>query len=182
VSLGAIWDLFVAMMRAGLLGYGGGPSAIPLIRGEVVDKFGWLTDQEFTDALAIANTLPGPIATKLSAFIGFKVAGILGAVSALCGMVLPTAIAVVILVKVLITFKDSPYLKGLISAVRPVVVVLLLQTAWQSASGPTFFDWRPIAVGILAALCLFWWKVSPPYVILGAMIVGVLFFRPSVGA
>jgi chromate transporter len=182
VSLGAIWDLFVAMMRAGLLGYGGGPSAIPLIRAEVVERYSWLSDQEFTDALAIANTLPGPIATKLSAFVGFKVAGILGALSALCGMVLPTAVAVVILVKALIAFKDSPYLKGLIAAVRPVVVVLLLQTAWQSSTGGTFDDWKPIAVGVAAALALFWLKLSPPYVILGAMVMGVLFFRPTIGA
>jgi chromate transporter len=181
MSLGSVWDLCVAMGRAGLLGYGGGPSAIPLIRAEVVEKYSWLTDQEFTDALAIANTLPGPIATKLSAFVGYKVAGVLGAISALIGMVAPTGIAVILLVKMLIAFKDSPYLKGLIAAVRPVVVVLLIQTAWQSSTEGTFFDWKPIAVGLAAALAIFWMKVPAPYVILGAMVVGVAFFRP-VGA
>lgn len=178
MSLGSIWDLFVAMGRAGLLGYGGGPSAIPLIRAEVVEKYSWLTDQEFTDALAIANTLPGPIATKLSAFVGFKVAGVFGALSALIGMVGPTAIAVILLLKVLITFKDSPVLKGLISAVRPVVVVLLLQTAWQS-SGGTFLDWKPIAIGVAAALAIFWIKVPAPYIILAAMVIGAVCMRPT---
>ncbi|ASS74145.1 chromate transporter [Tumebacillus algifaecis] len=176
----SIWDLFISMARAGLLGYGGGPSAIPLIRTEVVERYRWLTDQEFTDALAIANTLPGPIATKLSAFVGFKVAGILGAVSALIGMVAPTAIAVIVLVKLLLTYKDSPYLKGLINAVRPVVVVLLLQTAWQSSQGGTFIDWKPIAMGVIAMLAIFWLKIDAVYVILAAMVLGVLFFRPAV--
>lgn len=173
----SIWYLFLAMARAGLLGYGGGPSAIPLIRTEVVERYHWLTDQEFTDALAIANTLPGPIATKLSAFVGYKVAGVLGATSALIGMVAPTAIAVILLLKILITFKDSPYLKGIISAVRPVVVVLLLQTAFQASKGGTFVDWKPILVGVAAALAIFWLKVDAPYVILGAMVIGLLLFR-----
>ncbi|KEO84858.1 chromate transporter [Tumebacillus flagellatus] len=179
--MSSIWYLFIAMMRAGLLGYGGGPSAIPLIRTEVVERYHWLSDQEFADALAIANTLPGPIATKLSAFVGYKVAGILGAASALIGMVAPTAIAVIVLVKLLTTFKNSPYLKGLIAAVRPVVVVLLIQTAFQASQNGTFSDWKPIAVGVASALALFWLKIDAPYVILGAMVLGLLFFRtPSV--
>ncbi|HEU4965665.1 MAG TPA: chromate transporter [Bacilli bacterium] len=177
--MSSIWYLFLAMAKTGLLGYGGGPSAIPLIRAEVVENYHWLTEQEFTDALAIANTLPGPIATKLAAFIGFKTAGIFGALAALLGMVGPTAILIVLLVKVLIMFKDSPYLKGLIAAVRPVVVVLLLQTAFQSSKGGTFFDWKPIAVGVAAALAIFWLKIDAPWVILGAMILGLVFFRSS---
>ncbi|WP_198299741.1 chromate transporter [Tumebacillus avium] len=176
----SVWDLFIAMTRAGLLGYGGGPSTIPLIRAEVVERYNWLTDQEFTDAIAIANTLPGPIATKLSAFVGFKVAGVFGALSALFGMVAPTAIAVILLLKLLLTFKDSPYLKGLINAVRPVVVVLLLQTAWQSSQGGTFLDWKPIAIGVAAALAIFWLKIDAVYVIIAAMVLGVIFFRPAV--
>ncbi|MFD2169883.1 chromate transporter [Tumebacillus lipolyticus] len=175
----SIWDLFIAMARAGVLGYGGGPSAIPLIRSEVVDRYGWMSDPEFTDALAIANTLPGPIATKLSAFVGYKVAGVLGATSALIGMVAPTAIAVILLLKILLAYKNSPYLKGLIAAVRPVVVVLLLQTAWQSSQGGTFIDWKPILVGVGAMVAIFWLEIDAPYVILAAMVLGVFFFRPA---
>ena len=174
-----LWNLFIAMARAGLLGYGGGPSAIPLIRSEVVERYGWLNDGEFTDALAIANALPGPIATKLSAYVGFKVGGVFGALFALIGMVGPTAIAIILLVKVLLAFKDSPYLKGLISAVRPVVVVLLLQTVWQASGGGTFTDWKPIAVGAAAAVALFYFKVDAPYIILSAMIIGLVFFRTT---
>jgi len=66
-------DLFMAFCRVGLLGFGGGPSAIPLFHQEVVRKYGWMDEEEFGDTLALANTLPGPIATKLAGYIGYKV-------------------------------------------------------------------------------------------------------------
>lgn len=57
-------ELIIAMTRTGILGFGGGPSVIPLIRHEAVSKFNWIDDDEFGEILAIANALPGPIATK----------------------------------------------------------------------------------------------------------------------
>lgn len=57
-------DLTAAMVRTGILGFGGGPSVIPLIRHEAVNKYKWIDDDEFGEILAIANALPGPIAAK----------------------------------------------------------------------------------------------------------------------
>src|SRR5690606_17857743 len=88
-----LWDLFVAFTRAGLFGYGGGPGSIPLIKREVVDIYHWMTDEQFAEALAFGNALPGPIATKLATYVGFHVAGTPGAVAGVAGIVLPTAAA-----------------------------------------------------------------------------------------
>ena len=71
-------DIFIAFFRSGMLGYGGGSSAIPLVKKEVVDTYKWMNDDEFGDLLAIANTLPGPIATKLAGYIGYRVGGYFG--------------------------------------------------------------------------------------------------------
>lgn len=57
-------DIFIAFFRSGILGFGGGPSAIPLVHKEVVGTYQWMSDEEFADVLSIGNTLPGPIATK----------------------------------------------------------------------------------------------------------------------
>ena len=67
------WQLFLAFFRVGMLGYGGGPSSIPLVHQEVVKKYGWMDDDEFADVLALGNTLPGPIATKMAGYIGYRV-------------------------------------------------------------------------------------------------------------
>ena len=69
-------NLMVGFARTGVTGYGGGPSTIPLIEYEAVQKYKWMTEDEFGDILALANTLPGPIATKMAAYIGYKVNGL----------------------------------------------------------------------------------------------------------
>lgn len=68
-------ELAVGFARTGVTGYGGGPSTIPLIEFEAVKKYKWMTEEEFGETLALANTLPGPIATKMAAYIGYKVKG-----------------------------------------------------------------------------------------------------------
>ena len=173
-----VWNLFLAMLKSGVLGYGGGPASIPIIQSQVVETYHFMTQEQFTDALALANTLPGPIATKLATFIGYQTGGLLGGFAALVGMVGPTSIAIVLLVNVLASLKGNPHLAGLIAAVRPVVVVLLLQTAWMSSKG-TFADWRAFAIAIVAALALFVFRVSTPIVIVAAMLVGVFWLAPA---
>ena len=74
-------DIFMAFFRVGILGYGGGPSSIPLVHKEVVDKYKWMDTDEFGDVLALGNALPGPIATKMAGYIGYRVGGILGMVA-----------------------------------------------------------------------------------------------------
>lgn len=173
-----IWNLFFAMLKSGLLGYGGGPASIPIIQSQVVETYHFMTAQQFTDALALANTLPGPVATKLATFIGYQTGGLLGAFAALVGMVGPTTVGVILLVNVLTALKGNPHLQGLISAVRPVVVVLLLQTAWMSSKG-SFGDWKAFAVAIVAAAAMFIFNVSTPIIILCAMVFGAFFMTPT---
>ena len=91
-------ELIFGMMRTGILGFGGGPSVIPLIRYEAVSRYQWLDDDEFGDTLAIANTLPGPIATKMAAYLGYQVKGWMGAFVSVMAHVLPTCLAMVFLV------------------------------------------------------------------------------------
>ena len=69
-DMGTLARLFLAFLKVGVFGYGGGPAMIPLVQEEVVDVHAWLTPAEFTDALAMGNSLPGPIIVKMSVFIG----------------------------------------------------------------------------------------------------------------
>ena len=73
-----ILNIFIAFFRSGMLGFGGGPSSIPLVHKEVVGTFKWMDDDEFSDVLALGNTLPGPINTKMAGYIGYRVGGIMG--------------------------------------------------------------------------------------------------------
>lgn len=125
------FDLSAAMFRTGILGYGGGPSTVPLFRHEAVNRYRWLSDEEFGEVLAIANTLPGPIATKLAAYLGYREKGAAGALVSVLAHILPTCVAMVGLYAFIEFFSNSAVISGMIAAVVPVVAVMLGQMAYE---------------------------------------------------
>ncbi|WP_163538458.1 chromate transporter [Gracilibacillus sp. YIM 98692] len=118
-------QLFWTFFKVGILGYGGGPSSIPLVHKEVVDHYKWMNDDEFADILAIGNTLPGPIATKMAGYIGYKVAGWLGVLNAVLSTIIPSIIAMIVLLVSLSTFSELSFVTGMTNAIIPVVGVML---------------------------------------------------------
>jgi chromate transporter len=127
------WQIFMAFFIPGILGYGGGPASIPLVENEVVDHYGWMSTQEFSEVLAIGNSLPGPIATKLAAYIGYTEGGVLGSIVALFASVAPSIILMLVLMAFLLKYKDKPQVKNISSIVRPVIAVLLGVMTYQFA-------------------------------------------------
>lgn len=124
-------DLFIGFARSGLMGYGGGPSVIPLIRYEAVEKYKWMNDEEFGDVLALANALPGPIATKMATYIGYRVKGMPGAIIAVLAHIVPTVIAMIALLGSLYAMGQSSIIRGMIAAVGPVIGMMLAVMAYQ---------------------------------------------------
>ncbi|WP_078410852.1 chromate transporter [Priestia abyssalis] len=124
-------DLTVGFARTGVTGYGGGPSTIPLIEYEAVQKYKWMTEEEFGEILALANTLPGPIATKMAAYIGYKVKGGIGATVAILAHILPSIIAMLGLLGVLYAFRESPFVSGMVQGVTPVIGFMLAEMAYR---------------------------------------------------
>lgn len=127
----AYWDLFLGFFRIGLLGYGGGPTMIPLVHAEAVKKYGWITDEEFTDTLALGNALPGPIATKMAGYIGYKVKGTWGAIIAIVALVVPVLIAMVVLLGFIYRIKNSGIVSGMTSGIQPVIGVMMAALAYE---------------------------------------------------
>ncbi|WP_081042260.1 chromate transporter [Bacillus pumilus] len=124
-------ELIIAMVRTGILGFGGGPSVIPLIRHEAVVKYQWVNDDEFGETLAIANALPGPIATKMSAYLGYRLKGVSGAIIATAAHILPSCLAMVALVTLVSVLSSSQIIQNMIGAVTPVIAVLLGIMAYE---------------------------------------------------
>ncbi|MDN3016357.1 chromate transporter [Paenibacillus sp. BSR1-1] len=124
-------ELAIGFARTGVTGYGGGPSTIPLIEFEAVQKYKWMTEEEFGEILALANTLPGPIATKMAAYIGYKVKGSLGATVAILAHILPSIVAMIGLLGVLYSFRKSPIVSGMVQGVTPVIGFMLLEMAYR---------------------------------------------------
>ena len=164
----------MAMFRTGILGYGGGPSIVPLIRYEAVTRFQWMKDEEFMEVLAIANTLPGPIATKLAGYLGYRLKGGWGAAIGVLAHIVPTCAAMVGLYSFINFFSTSQVIKGMIAAVVPVVAVMLGVMAYEFgekavkglgwAAGLTFF--------VISFLLLQTFSVHPAIVIFMFLLYG----------
>jgi len=143
---------------------------VPLFYTECVKKYKWVTDEDFSDNLALGNALPGPIATKLAAFIGYRVKGWTGALVANIAVVMPVVLVMIGLLQVIYQWKDAPGVYGMIQAIGPVIAVMtgvltweFLSKGWKGASSKSgvsislglsliallFLDWHPgIVVGI----------------------------------
>lgn len=148
-------ELILAMARTGIVGYGGGPAIVPLMRYEAVSRFGWISDQEFGEIVALANTLPGPLATKMAAYLGYRLRRTTGAAVAVLAHILPSSLAIALLLGVLSTLRQSVYVRGMIAAVSPVIVVMLGGMTFDFASRTRKgLGWMMGAVFCVAAVVL----------------------------
>ncbi|MBY0096911.1 chromate transporter [Mesobacillus maritimus] len=174
-------EIFLAFLRVGLLGYGGGPSSIPLVHKEVVQKYKWMNSDEFSDILALGNALPGPVATKMAGYIGYRVGGVLGMFNALIASVVPTIILLIILLTNLQTYKDEPWVKGMAEAVVPVVAVMLAVLTWGfvKKSGKSVLGWRWSAVLILGSFILLEVLHLHPAILIFVLLAGSLLKKNS---
>lgn len=120
------WRLFFSFMQIGLFSVGGGYAAIPLIQSQVTVQHAWLTMQEFTDLVTIAEMTPGPIAVNAATFVGLRIASVPGAVIATLGCIAPALVFVSILAVLYKKYSSVAALQSILLCLRPVIVVLIL--------------------------------------------------------
>ncbi|MDQ0195139.1 chromate transporter [Paenibacillus wynnii] len=173
-----IYGFFVA----NVLGYGGGPSSIPLMYEEIVPHYGWLTDEQFSNMLALGNALPGPIATKIATYVGYDVYGWLGLIAALLATILPSAAALIILLQVMQKYRKSPVVKGMTLLVQPVIAVMMAVLTWKMAKGPanSIGIWQTLFIAAVALWAIKRLKLHPAIVIVAAFAYGGLVLRYNV--
>jgi len=170
------WNLFIAFFRVGMLGYGGGPASIPLVHKEVVEKYEWLTDDEFGDVLALGNSLPGPIATKMAGYIGYRVSGIIGMLNAVLATILPTIVIMIVLITSLNSFRDQAWVNGMTRAVVPVVGVMLAKLTYdflKKAQGN--LGWIvSLSLAVVSLLLIEWIGLHPGLLIFALLLYALL--------
>ncbi|MDO5425099.1 MAG: chromate transporter [Eubacteriales bacterium] len=118
-------SLFISFFKIGLLSFGGGYAAMPLIQEEIVRSHQWLTMGDFTDLVTIAEMTPGPIAVNAATFVGTQVGGFAGAVIATLGCILPSCIIVTLLASLYTKYRKMPLLQGTLASLRPAVTAMI---------------------------------------------------------
>lgn len=117
--------LFWSFFQIGMFSIGGGYAAIPLIQEQAVNIHHWMTLSEFTDLITIAEMTPGPIAINSATFVGIRVAGLAGALTATLSCILPSLFLVTLLAKLYQKYGQSLTLQTVLSTLRPAVVALI---------------------------------------------------------
>ena len=124
-----LWQLFLTFIKIGAFSIGGGYAAMPLIQDETVYLMHWLSLNEFHNLVSIAEMTPGSIAINGASFVGYKVAGLLGAVVATFAVILPSIIIVSILSFLYYRYRKLPFIQNLLLSIRPVVIALIASVA-----------------------------------------------------
>lgn len=159
-------QIFLAFFIPNIVGYGGGPAIIPLIEDQVVSHYQWMTTTEFSEVLALGNALPSPIATKMAGYIGYQVGGVLGAIIALAATIAPTLIIMLLALRLLYKFRESPKVKAMSLWVLPVVTVLMAALTFKLIyHGVSTFPLQYIVLFAFAAITLDKLKWHPTLVI-----------------
>ncbi len=121
-------NLFLTFFQIGLFTFGGGYAMISLIREKAL-AFGWLTEEELLNIIAVSESTPGPIAVNMATFVGSTQGGVLGSLVATLGVVLPSFIIILLIASLIRNFLKYKGVQAFLGGVRPCVVALILATA-----------------------------------------------------
>ncbi|MBR4395465.1 MAG: chromate transporter [Eubacteriaceae bacterium] len=178
-------QLFISFFQIGILSFGGGYAAMPLIEKQVIDVRHWMSYQEFTDPITIDELTPGPIAINAATFVGTRIAGPLGAVCATLGNVAPCCIIALILAKIYSKYKDTWIISGAITGLRCMVVALIANSAitimrnaffTESSVDITSLDWFAVVLFAASLVVLKKTKIPPLAVMLIDGVIGMVFY------
>lgn len=155
---------------------GGGYVILPLLQCELVDKRNWIDNEELCEYYALGQSVPGVIAVNMSAFVGYKLSGLRGAVAAMSGIVMPSFIAIVIIARMLDEIVGLKFIQSIFWGVGVGVLMLIflaVKEMWMKSIVDRYTSWVFFFVFILSACC----KVSPGILIVAAIFLGI--FRES---
>lgn len=178
-------ELFYTFFIIGMFTIGGGYAMLSLIQAEVVTKHGWLTEQAFTDIVAISQMTPGPIGINSATYVGYtvvhdmgypQIVSVLGSLTTTIALVLPSFIIFFIIVRMIAKFGNSPIFKGVMNVLKPAVAGLIGAAAIILITPENFIDaWSWVIFA--AAFALSWWgKANPILLIICAGIAGYVIY------
>ncbi len=168
-------DLFLVYFKIGIFSFGGGYAILAFMEHEIIDVQGWLTVNEFIDVVAISQMTPGPIAVNAATYVGYKTAGVMGALFATVGVISVSMILILTAAKLLEKNKNSEFIKGMFRGLRPAVMGLISVAAY-SVGKTAIVDGKTIIIAIVTVIVAYKTKVHPIIMILMAGCCGLVFW------
>lgn len=166
-------NLFFAFLRVGLFAVGGAYSFLPLLEKEVVERYHWLSKEEFLDVLSIVMIFPGAISIKYATYTGYKIAGILGAIIANLGNLLAPVLFIIFASIFYVKYKDLSPIKNAFNLIQLVMFAMIIALAFQIININQLTQTRNLIIIVLAFFLFLYTKIHPALIIIAAGIIGV---------
>ena len=154
ILLRLFWEFF----KTGLFSVGGGLATLPFIYN-ISDKTGWFTHQQIADMIAVAESTPGPIGINTATYVGYTTAGVIGALIATLGIIMPDIIVILIIARFLQKFRDSQAVQDVFYGLRPASTALIAAAGWgvvkiaqlnlNATSFAAIFQWKAIILAVV---------------------------------
>ena len=167
-------DIFWSFFRIGTFTFGGGYAMIPLMQREMVERHGWMSEEEFLDYVALSQAMPGVFAVNMATVTGMRLRGKGGAVAAIAGNIVMPIVFILLLAIFFRTFRDNVIVSRIFLGLRPAVVALIAAPVFTLARSAKV-TWRTVWIPVVCALLIWLFGVSPVIVILAAALLGYLY-------
>lgn len=180
--------LFYEFFKAGLFAVGGGLATLPFLY-DIAARYDWLPMEAMPDMIAVSESTPGPLGINMATYAGYHAYGVLGAIVATTGLVLPSLIVIIIVANFLKKFQTNQLVQDGFSGLRPIVTALIGAACWQVMKITLFtfdlfeetgnyldlFNWKTLFFFVLIYVLLKKYKKHPVVYIAGAAVAGIVF-------
>ena len=167
-------NMFITFFKIGAFTFGGGYAMIPIIQEEVVSKKKWIEDSEFMDALAVAQGSPGPMAVNTSIYVGYRIAGLPGALTAVLGTILPSFLIILAIATFFYQFRNYAIIDKIFLGIGPAVVALILSAVYKLMR-KTKFGYKRLLISLAALLAIVFLDISPIYLVIAGGVGAVIY-------
>lgn len=162
------WEFF----KIGLFAVGGGLVTVPFLF-DLSETYGWFSAAELTDMIAVSQSTPGPIGINMATYVGFRTAGIGGALAATLSEILPSMIVVYFISRLLTKWAENRYVINVLNGIRPAVMALILFSGWNIAK-IAITDVKTLVILLILTLLMHFYKKNAIFYIVISAIIGLL--------
>jgi chromate transporter len=169
---GRVGDVFALFLKLGTVGFGGPTAHIAMIEDEAVTKRAWLPRSEYVDALAATNMIPGPNSTEMAIHVGYRRAGVAGAIVAGLAFIGPAFVLMLGLSWAYFRWQDVAAIADLFDGIKPAVIAILTVTLWRLFRS-SVKDVPQLALMCIAGALAYWFTAWEPLILLAAGVIGI---------
>lgn len=167
------FELFFAFAKIGLFTFGGGLAMMPMMQKELIDKRHWISEEDLIDYYAVGQSTPGIVAVNVSTFVGYRQLGVLGGIVGTLGVVTPSLIIIMILAGLINSIADYPIVQKALKGINVAVAALLTSVVVNFSKKTIKTVWNVVFM-LIGFVLVFFFKVQSFYVILGAIVIGII--------